>query len=169
LISSPIASAKLAVNRLSESTNASRSSVYCKGVEGMRGYHAVMVCFFAAVLVSCETTDSQRGAVAQADAEQVVALLHRQLYACWTPPAGANVIATVRFTLNRDGSLSGVPTLVKTTPGAQSQAVAESALLAVRRCAPFKLPAAKYELWEDVEVHFDPRTKVFTGPRDARR
>jgi hypothetical protein len=137
----------------------------CRGVEGMRGYHAVMVSFFAVVLVSCATTDSQRGAVTQADAAQVVALLHQQLYACWTPPAGANVNVTVRFALNEDGSLAGVPTLIKTTAGAQSRAVAESALLAVRHCAPFKLPAATYEVWKDVEVVFDPHEVVTRSPR----
>jgi colicin import membrane protein len=131
----------------------------------MRGYHAVMVCFFAVVLVSCATTDSQRGAVAQADVARIAPLLHQQLYACWIPPAGANVIVTVRFTLNEDGSLAGMPTLVKTTAGPQSRAVAESALLAVRRCAPFKLPADTYEFWKDVEAVFDPHEVLTRSPR----
>ena len=135
----------------------------------------VAACFFAVVLASCATNDSQRGAVSQAEDREAAGpdsaptlkrllenptafrlldrrppvLIQRQLFACWTPPVGAgtNVTATVRFSLNRDGSLAGVPTLVKTTTGAQSQAFAESALLAVRRCAPFKLPADKYESW----------------------
>jgi colicin import membrane protein len=136
----------------------------------MRGYHAVMVCFFfAAVLASCATTESQRGAIAPADVGQVVALLHRQLYACWTPPAGAKVIVTVRFALNEDGSLAGVPILVKSTAGAQSRAVAESALLAVQRCAPFKLPADAYELWKEVEVVFDPHEVFTRSPRRESR
>ncbi len=131
----------------------------------MRGYHAVMVCFCAVVLVSCATTDLQRGVAAQTDVAQVVALLHQQLYACWAPPAGAKIIVTVRFTLNEDGSLAGVPTLVKTTAGARSRAVAESALLAVQRCAPFKLPADTYEVWKDVEVVFDPHEVLTRFPR----
>jgi colicin import membrane protein len=34
---------------------------------------------------------------------------------------------------------------------------AESALRAVRRCQPYTMPAAKYDIWRDVEVTFDPR------------
>ena len=120
----------------------------------------VVTCFFAVVLASCATTDPQQGAVAQADGARILALLQRQLHACWAPPVGANATATVRFSLNRDGSLAGAPTLVKTTTDAQSQAVAESALLAVRRCAPLKLPADKYELWKEVMVVFDPRSAL---------
>ena len=117
----------------------------------------VVTCFFAVVMASCATTDPQRGEVAQADVAELFTLLHRQLGGCWAIPVGAKAAATVRFSLNRDGSLAGAPTLVKTTTYAQSQAVAESALLAVQRCAPFKLPADKYELWKEVEVVFDPR------------
>jgi hypothetical protein len=40
-------------------------------------------------------------------------------------------------------------------------------LRAVRDCAPFKLPAAKYEWWKEVAVDFDP-AKLFPL-RDMRR
>ena len=34
----------------------------------------------------------------------------------------------------------------------------ESALRAVRTCAPFSfLPVAKYEAWKDIEINFDPQ------------
>lgn len=122
----------------------------------------VVACFFAVVLPSCATSDSQRGAIAQADPAPIARLIMRQLYRCWTPPVGppagdTDVSATVAFSLNRDGSLAGGPTLVKTSTGPKSQAVADSALRAVRRCTPLKLPADKYEVWREVEATFDPR------------
>ena len=40
---------------------------------------------------------------------------------------------------------------------------AESALRAIRSCAPYNfMPAAKYEAWKEVEVNFDPR-EMFGG------
>ena len=33
----------------------------------------------------------------------------------------------------------------------------ESALRAVRQCAPYNLPAEKYDAWKQVKVTFDPR------------
>jgi hypothetical protein len=61
------------------------------------------------------------------------------------------------FFLNRDGSLSGAPQVKHTASGPHFQVAAESAVRAVRRCTPLKLPADKYELWQDVVVTFDPR------------
>jgi len=71
----------------------------------------VVTCFFAVVIASCATTDPQRGEVAQADVAELFTLLHRQLGGCWAIPVGAKAAATVRFSLNRDGSLAGAPTL----------------------------------------------------------
>jgi hypothetical protein len=131
-----------------------------------RGCHAVMACLFALVSASCATTDSQSDAVAptlsQDEAAQLAAELQRQVLSCWNPP-GVNVSAvTVRFRLNRNGSLAGEPTLVKDASMAQSQPTAESALRAVRNCAPFKLPAVSYEWWQEVEVKFD-ATRMFSS------
>ncbi len=86
--------------------------------------------------------------------------LRAQIQACWSPPAGAaedpNLVVKVRLQLNQDGSLSAEPVLLNHGTG-MFQITAESALRAVRRCQPFKLPIAKYEVWRDVEVTFDPR------------
>jgi hypothetical protein len=116
----------------------------------------VMACFFAVVLASCATSDLERNAVAQGDEGPVADLLRRQLYACWTPPVGANITVTVHFSLHRDGSLASAPTAVKTSAGAQFQAVAASALRAVRQCTPLQLPADKYDYWQEIEATFDP-------------
>jgi hypothetical protein len=70
----------------------------------------------------------------------------------------ADRIATVRFKLNRGGSLADVPSVVKPATDPLSQAANESALRAVRQCTPLKLPADRYEVWKEVEVTFDPHT-----------
>jgi colicin import membrane protein len=58
------------------------------------------------------------------------------------------------MTLNQDGSLAGEPVLVN-SGSSPSQAAASSTLLAIRRCQPFKLPPAKYDLWKEVKIMFD--------------
>jgi TonB family protein len=133
----------------------------------VRGCLAVVTCFFAVVLVSC-ATDTQSSAdnatptLSQDEVAQLAVELQRQVLNCWSPP-GVNVgVVTVRFRLNRDGSLAGQPIPVKAAQSAQSKAVVESALRAVRECAPFKLPAATYEQWQEVEVHFD-ATRMFSS------
>jgi colicin import membrane protein len=92
--------------------------------------------------------------------------LRAQLMTCWNPPVGVadakDLIVIVRFALNRDGSVSGEPTVVNRDANALFQVAAESATRAVRRCQPFRLPAAKYEAWRDVEVKFDPND-MFRG------
>lgn len=92
--------------------------------------------------------------------------LRAQIQACWNPPAGAadakELIVKVRLMLNQDGSLSGEPSVVGGSSGGFFQVAAESAMRAIRRCQPYKLPIAKYDVWKDVEVTFDPRD-MFRG------
>jgi colicin import membrane protein len=130
-----------------------------------------MICSLATVATFAATAPAA-GQTAPDDTQRVRAALMRQLIACWLPPPGsigANVTVAVRFTLNRDGSLASEPVLVRTATGAPSQALAESALHAVRVCAPLKLPAAQYELWNEVEVVFDSRARSSAGPPNASR
>jgi colicin import membrane protein len=55
------------------------------------------------------------------------------------------------------------PTVVNRSSQPVFQVASESALRAIRKCAPFSfLPPAKYEAWRDVEVNFDPR-EMFGG------
>jgi colicin import membrane protein len=92
--------------------------------------------------------------------------LRAQIQACWSPPAGAleakELVVKVRLQLRQDGSLSADPTLLNRGSHPVFQIAAESALRAIRRCQPYKLPIAKYEVWRDVEVTFDPR-EMFRG------
>jgi colicin import membrane protein len=86
--------------------------------------------------------------------------LRAQIEACFSMPAAAadarDLIVEVRITLNQDGSLSSAPVVTNSGSGL-FQIVAESLTRAIRRCAPYKLPIAKYDAWKDVDVSFDPR------------
>lgn len=87
--------------------------------------------------------------------------LRQKLGGCWSIPAGVDDAETlkvsVKFRLDRSGELEGRPEVVK--GGASSgpaRTAAESAVRAVQKCAPFNLPADKYDTWSEVVVNFDP-------------
>ena len=105
------------------------------------------------------------GAAAQLSQTEIDAL-RGQIQRCWNPPVGTSdardLIVRVRLTLNQDGSLAGQPMVTDRGGGSTYQIAAEAAMRAIRRCAPYTLPAAKYEAWRDVEVTFDPRD-MFRG------
>ncbi len=87
--------------------------------------------------------------------------LRARLAQCWSPPIGwdnpAEVRVVLMLNLNADGSLNGTPAVLEAPSGRYAQAAPESALRAVRRCAPFtSLPADKYDEWKQVKVTFDP-------------
>jgi hypothetical protein len=66
------------------------------------------------------------------------------------------IVIDVRMQLRRDGSLEVSPSVETPITNSLARSVAESAITAIRRCAPFTfLPVAKYENWKDVTVGFD--------------
>jgi hypothetical protein len=86
--------------------------------------------------------------------------LRARLGKCWSPPIGwtdpAEVRVVVVLSLNPDGTVNGDPQVLEGPQGRYAQAAPESALRAVRRCAPYTLPPEKYESWKQVKVTFDP-------------
>jgi hypothetical protein len=72
------------------------------------------------------------------------------------------LIVRIRLQLREDGSLSANPTLLNHGSHPIFQIAAESAMRAIKRCQPYTLPIAKYAVWRDVEVTFDPRD-MFRG------
>jgi outer membrane biosynthesis protein TonB len=86
--------------------------------------------------------------------------LRARIKDCWFPPLGwsdpAEVRVRVRMALNPDGTLSGAPVVLEAPSGTYSRRAPESALTALRRCAPYDLPPEKYETWREVEIRFDP-------------
>ncbi|RWO50066.1 MAG: hypothetical protein EOS12_03955 [Mesorhizobium sp.] len=84
--------------------------------------------------------------------------LMKAIQHCWNMPANTHSIARVQVSLNKDGSLAGPPKILGpvTTP---PDKVAESAVRAIARCAPFpRLTsyAAHYDMWRDVILTFNP-------------
>lgn len=87
--------------------------------------------------------------------------LRGQVQRCWSIPAGAadagDLRVSVQFKLDRSGALEGSPQIISGGGSAGvERAAAEAARRAVSRCAPYTLPAEKYEAWADVIVNFDP-------------
>jgi colicin import membrane protein len=92
----------------------------------------------------------------------LVDALQSQIRSCYLAPPGAAVEGVVRpvldIRLNVDGSLSGEPKIVSAGPKPVDRSVAEAALRAVRRCAPYRLPAQfapYYNDWKNLKAEFD--------------
>src|SRR5215813_8041928 len=88
--------------------------------------------------------------------------LRARLAQCWNLPAGAadakDLNVEVHMLLKQDGSLSAEPRVLNRSSNPFFQIAAESALRAIRTCAPFTfLPVAKYEAWKDIEINFNPQ------------
>jgi colicin import membrane protein len=92
--------------------------------------------------------------------------LRAQIQACWSPPVGVadakDLTVLMRLQLNQDGSVAVDPQPLNRSGSPLFQIAAESARRAILRCQPYKLPIAKYDVWKDVEVNFDPRD-MFRG------
>lgn len=96
----------------------------------------------------------------------LVDALRDQISQCWNAPVGAShpeqLIVTVEVFLNSDGSVAQPPQLTADSAAAASgnpflRAAGDAAMRAIYVCAPYKLPADRYQLWRDITVTFDPR------------
>ena len=90
--------------------------------------------------------------------------LKTQIERCWIVQAGAryaeDLVVTIRVFLNPDGSLRREPQIVDDKRLAGDpffRAAAASAIRAVLKCEPFKMPFTKYHRWREIELTFDPR------------
>ncbi len=95
-------------------------------------------------------------------ADALSGLLQEQYKQCWSYLALSNMpryVAKIRVAYLPDGSLATQPVLTNPPADPQSRALADSAMRAVRRCNPLKIPAKfqpYYEQWKDWVVGFDP-------------
>ena len=93
--------------------------------------------------------------------------IRAQFMQCWSIPLGMPYdethIVKIKVFLNKDGSLSKAPEVLQhermNTPGEEYfRTLAESALRAVRRCDPIKVPdVERYDSWKNLQLNFDPR------------
>ncbi|MCY6379313.1 hypothetical protein [Hoeflea prorocentri] len=91
--------------------------------------------------------------------------LRGQIQRCWQIVPGLSdggeVRVQVSMRLDRSGAIEGQPD-VQARGGTEQvrRVLAGGARRAVLRCAPYNLPAEKYETWSEVVVNFDP-SKMF--------
>jgi hypothetical protein len=101
-----------------------------------------------------------RGHDAQMTLSEIDALRQR-ISQCWNPPVGGlgadSIRVKLRLQLSPDGMLSERPQVVNREGSPFFQAAADSAVRAVMLCQPYALPGAKYALWRDMILNFDPR------------
>lgn len=110
-------------------------------------------------MVAAASSFDSRLTLSEVDAFKV------QMRRCWSVPAGAanaeDLVVQIKVYLNPDGSLAQPPKLVNqarlSAGDAYFRTAAESAMRAIRRCAPFKMPAEKYSGWRELDLNFDPR------------
>ena len=104
----------------------------------------------------------------------LIQLLQRQIYKCWTIPAGAaqpeSLLIGVTITFRRDGTLAAPPELDDTSRMGEPfyRAAAENAVRAVIQCAPYDLPADQYDEWKTVDFLFDPSKAVGMTPQQQQ-
>lgn len=104
---------------------------------------------------------SRHGNQAAAMTQSELDALRAQVAQCWSPPVGAADASQLRvrleFGLDRQGNLISGPEVLEFPANQFGIAAAESASRAVRRCAPYSLPAEKYDTWRQVRIVFDPQ------------
>jgi len=94
--------------------------------------------------------------------------LKGRIAGCWTVPKSmylSNVVVTVQVKFAKDGSLAEPPRVVNSSPDPLFAVAAKSAIAALTKCAPFSsLPPAKYEVWKEIMIDFDPSVMVGDKP-----
>ena len=93
-------------------------------------------------------------------AATLVDALRQKLAGCWSVPPGAreaNITVKVRFFLNPDGSVAGLPEVLNGSADPLFATTAQSAVSAVMECKPYDFfPPDRYDLWKDNTVNFNP-------------
>lgn len=94
--------------------------------------------------------------------DQLSGMIRDQLQRCWSPPAwvtGADKLRPViRIHLNEAGALTDQPTVISPSSDIGMRAMEESALRAVQKCTPLKIPQqfqTYYNDWKDIAITFD--------------
>ena len=104
---------------------------------------------------------SRNGSQAAAMTQSELDALRAQVAQCWSPPVGAADASQLRvrieFGLDRQGNVTRGPEPIEFPASQFGVAAVESAIRAVRRCAPYNLPAEKYNTWRQVRITFDPQ------------
>ncbi|GJE29681.1 cell envelope integrity protein TolA [Methylobacterium organophilum] len=93
--------------------------------------------------------------------DALVGMLQQQIERCYSAPPGATqgvILPMLDIKLNPDGSLTTEPRVMRAGQSAVDQSIAQAALRAVRRCAPYKIPAQYapyYNDWKAINAEFE--------------
>lgn len=93
--------------------------------------------------------------------DALVGMLQQQIERCYSAPPGAAqgvVLPVLDIRLNPDGSLSTEPRIMRGGASSVDQSIAQAALRAVRRCAPYHIPATYapyYNDWKAINAEFE--------------
>jgi colicin import membrane protein len=89
-------------------------------------------------------------------------ILDEQIKRCYNAPpgavAGSATIPLIDVKFNLDGTLADDPRVLKAGPSSIDRAIADAALRAIRRCAPYKIPASFspfYNSWKHWNMYFE--------------
>jgi colicin import membrane protein len=93
--------------------------------------------------------------------DALIGMLQSQIERCYSAPPGASqgvVLPMLDIRLNQDGSLTTEPRIVRAGGSSVDRSIAEAAVRAVRRCAPYRIPAqytAFYNDWKAINAEFE--------------
>ncbi|MFC7396250.1 cell envelope biogenesis protein TolA [Chelatococcus sp. GCM10030263] len=110
--------------------------------------------------IGTRTGSSPKLSLSQRDA--IGNLLKEQIYRCFNAPLGAQSVSVkpmVKMELNPDGTLATQPVVMNSSGEPGFRPFAESLARAIRRCAPYRIPAQfapYYADWRDFQVIADP-------------
>jgi hypothetical protein len=104
----------------------------------------------------------------------LVDALRSQIDRCWSTsalyaPNANDLVVDFNLMLNQDGTVAGAPQLsgnlagynLNNIPNPYTRAAAGAANRAIYQCAPYKLPAKRYDEWKEISpLRFDPRTAM---------
>lgn len=95
--------------------------------------------------------------------DREIATLKARVKECWTPPSSLaeadaqKLVVVLRVSLQRNGALTGEPTLLAASASPKGAALLQTAKQALRQCQPFGfLPSAKYKEWKKLDLGFSP-------------
>lgn len=114
----------------------------------------------AEVTKAPELGDAEIQGTDDALAATLVDALRQKLAGCWSVPPGAreaDITVKVRFFLNPDGSVAGLPEVLNGSGDPLFATTAQSAVSAVKECEPYDFfPPDRYDLWKDNTINFNP-------------
>lgn len=92
--------------------------------------------------------------------ELLPGLIDSQIKTCWTVPVmsgdpAEGGLARIRVELLPDGALAEPPAIIDKPAGRLGGVFADSAVRAIVKCAPFKLPPESYQSWKSLMIVFD--------------